>query len=179
MALTTMTFKGKFRKASIALVAGACLLLVEAPALVQAQTQMITSPDGSGAPNVAIAERIVLHGVCFQARSDKIDKRSLPVLDYGAQVLKRSPEPLVYVEVPLARDRRENHVDGSSMLTDRRERALMGYLERRGVSAGRLVLLGADNSTRALNQDAADARSLDQKVEVVQLVYVARTFWTG
>jgi len=175
-----MVFKDMFRKARVALVAGAYLLFVEGAGLVQAQTRGIAEspPQGSGAPNVTIAARIVLHGVRFQTRSDKIDKRSLPILDYGAQILKRSPEPLVYVEVRF-RDRRQEHIDGSSTLTNRRARAVVDYLEQRGISASRLVLIVVGNTTLTPNQDAAEAQSPEQNVEVVRLVYVVRTFWTG
>jgi Protein of unknown function DUF72 len=77
-----------------ALVAGAYALFVEAASVVQAQTRVIAgSPTvGSETPHVATAERIVLHGVRFRARSDKIDKCSVPVLDYAVQIIRQNPE---------------------------------------------------------------------------------------
>ena len=178
MVLTTMVFKEMFRKASVALVAGAYVLFVAA---AQAQTRAIAGspPDGTGVPNVTIAARIVLHGIRFQTQSNKIDERSLPILDYGAQILERSLEPLVYVEVRFVRDRRQEYMGDSSTLTNRRARAVVGYFEQRGISANRLVLLGVGSTTHTPSQDAAEARSLQQNVEVVQLVYVVRPFWTG
>ena len=135
-------------------------------------------PKGSGASNVTIAARIVLHGVRFQTHNDRIDKSSLTVLDYGVQILKRSPEPLVYVEVRIAGDRRQEYIGGSSTLTNRRARAVVSYFEQKGISASRLVLLDPGNPPHTPNQDAAKARSLEQNVEVVQLVYV-RSFMTS
>jgi outer membrane protein OmpA-like peptidoglycan-associated protein len=181
MALTTMVFKKMFRRAGVALVAAACVLFLEHAGLVQAEPHGIASspPNWSGAPNVTIAERVVLHGVCFQTQSEKLDKRSLPVLDYGALVLRRSPAPLVYVEVHIVGDSRENHIGGSSTLTNRRARTLVRYFQQRVVSASRLVLLGAGNASRTPNQDGAQAQGPVQNVQVVQLVYVVRNFWTG
>jgi hypothetical protein len=98
-ALTTMIFEDMFSKASVALIVGTYVLLIEVAGLVQAQTRVIagSTSKGYGAANVTIAARIVLQGVCFQIQNDSIDKSSLPVLDYGVQILKGSPEPLVYV----------------------------------------------------------------------------------
>ena len=175
-----MIFKNMFRKASVALIAGSYVLLVAAAGLVQAQTRVIAGspPKGSGAPDVTLAARIVLHGVRFQTQNDRIDKRSLPVLDCGAQILKRSTEPLVYVEVHIAGDRRQDSISGSSTLTNRRARTVVSYFEQKGISASRLVLLDPGNPPHAPNQDAAKARSLGQNAEVVQLVYV-RSFRTS
>ena len=46
----------------------------------------------------AIPERIILHRLRFQAKSDKIDKSSAPVLDFTIQMIKGNPEYLVYVK---------------------------------------------------------------------------------
>ena len=99
-----MDFESIFRKASVALVAGAYALFVEAASVVQAQTRGIAGSPivGSGAPHAA--ERVVLHGVRFRARSDKIDKCSVPVLDYAVQIIKQNPESLIYVKVRSVQD---------------------------------------------------------------------------
>ena len=96
-----MDFESIFRKASVALVAGAYALFIEAASVAQAQTRMIAgSPTvGSRTPDVATAERIVIHGVRFRGRSDKIDKCSVPVLDYTVQIIKHNPKSLLYVKV--------------------------------------------------------------------------------
>ena len=101
-----MAFESIFRTASVALVAGAYALFVEAASVVQAQTRVIAgSPTvGSETPHVATAERIVVHGVRFRTRSDKIEKCSVPVLDYAVQIIKQNPESLIYIKVRSVQD---------------------------------------------------------------------------
>jgi len=155
-----MALKSMFRKASVALAAGAYALFVEAACVAQARTPVIAGspPVGSGAPYVATAERIVLHGVRFQAQSDRIDKFSLPILDYAVQILKRSPESPIYVKLRSAQDTSQEYTYHNSTLTNRRTRAVASYFEQRGISASRLVLLSSGSP-----------RSLKQNFEVVQL----------
>ena len=159
-----MALKSMFRKASVALAAGAYALFVEAACLAQARTPVIAgSPRvGSGAPYVATAERIVLHGVRFQAQSDRIDKFSLPILDYAVQILKRSPESPIYVKLRSAQDTSQEYTYHNSTL-NRRTRAVASYFEQRGISASRLVLLSSDSP-----------RSLKQNFEVVRLELASR-----
>jgi outer membrane protein OmpA-like peptidoglycan-associated protein len=130
-----MAFKSMFHKASVALAVGACALFVEVAYLVQAQTPVIAGPPpvGSGAPYVATAERIVVHGVRFQGQSDRIDKRSLPILNYAVQILKRNSESLIYVR--SAQDTSQEYTYHNSTLTNRRTRAVANYFERRGITA--------------------------------------------
>jgi outer membrane protein OmpA-like peptidoglycan-associated protein len=160
-----MAFKSMFHKASVALAVGAYALFIEAACLVQARTPVIAGPPpvGSGAPYVATAERIVLHGVRFQAQSDRIDKFSLPILDYAVQILKRNPESLIYVKVRSAQDTSQEYTYHNSTLTNRRTRAVVNYFERRGITASRLSLLSSDSP-----------RSLKQNFEVVQLELASR-----
>ena len=96
-----MAFESMFRKASAALAVGAHALCIGGAPVVQAQVRAMAQPTiiGFTAPAAAIPERIVLHGVRFQARSDKIDESSVPVLDYTIQTIKANPERLVYIKV--------------------------------------------------------------------------------
>ena len=166
-----MAFESIFRKASVALVAGACALFIEAASVVQAQTRVIAgSPTvGSGTPHVATAERIVLHGVRFRARSDKIDRYSVPVLDYAVQIVKQNPESIIYVKVRSVRDTSQEYTGRKSELINRRTRAVASYFEQRGISANRLILLGSSNAPHTSDQGADDVQSLKQNFEVVQL----------
>ena len=161
-----MAFESMFRKASVALAAGAYALFVEAACLVQAQTPVLAGspPVESGAPYVATTERIVLHGVRFQAQSDRIDKCSVPILDYAVQILKRSPESLIYVKVRAAQSGSQENSSHNSTLTDRRTQVVVSYFEQRGISATRLVLLGSGSP-----------RSLKPTLDVVQLVLASRS----
>jgi outer membrane protein OmpA-like peptidoglycan-associated protein len=164
-----MAFESIFRKASVALVAGVYALFVEAASVVQAQTRVIAGSPivGSGAPHTA--ERVVLHGVRFRARSDKIDQSSVPVLDYAVQIIKRNPESLIYVKVRSDRGTSQEYIGRNSKLTNRRTQAVTSYFERRGISANRLILLGSDSSSHTSDQGADKAQSSKQNFEVVQL----------
>ena len=166
-----MAFENIFRKASVALVAGAYVLFVEGASVVQAQTRVIAgSPTvGSGTPHVATAERIVLHGVRFRARSDKIDRCSVPVLDYAVQIIKQNPESLIYVKVRPIQDTSQGYKGRSYKLTDRRTRAVASYFEERGISANRLILLSSGSAPYTHDEDAYKAHGLHQNLEVVQL----------
>jgi outer membrane protein OmpA-like peptidoglycan-associated protein len=167
----TMAFESIFRKASVALVAGAFALFVEAASVVQAQTRMIARSPlvRSGASYVSTAERIVLHGVCFQAQSDRIDKSSVPVLDYAVQIIKQNPEPLIYVKVRSDQDTSQEYTRRNSKLTNRRTQAVASYFERRGISANRLILLGSGGAPHTFDQGSDKPQSLRQNFEVVQL----------
>jgi outer membrane protein OmpA-like peptidoglycan-associated protein len=164
-----MAFESIFRKASVALVAGVYALFVEAASVVQAQTRVIAGSPivGSGAPHTA--ERVVLHGVRFRARSDKIDKSSVPVLDYAVQIIKRNPESLIYVKVRSDQGTSQEYTGRNSKLTNRRTQAVASYFERRGISANRLILLGSGSASHTSDQGADKAQSSKQNFEVVQL----------
>ena len=170
-----MAFKSMFHKASVALAVGACALFVEVAYLVQAQTPVIAGPPpvGSGAPYVATAERIVLHGVRFQAQSSRIDESSVPVLDYAVQIIKRNPESLIYVKVRSDQGTSQEYTARNYNLTNRRTRAVVSYFEQRGVSANRLILLGSGSAPHTSEQGADKVQSLKQNFEVVQLDLVS------
>jgi hypothetical protein len=147
-----MASKSMFRKASVALAAGAYTLFVEAACLVQAQTPVIAGspPDGSGAPYVATAERIVLHGVAFRAQSDGIDKCSLPILGYAVQILKRNPESLTYVKVRSAQDTSQEYTYHNSTLTNRH--AGSGKLFRAERNLCQQIVLLSSGTPRSLTR---------------------------
>ena len=166
-----MAFENIFRKASVALIAGAFALFVEGASVVQAQTRVIAGspPVRSGAPYVATAERIVIHGVRFQAQSSRIDKSSVPVLDYAVQIIKRNPESLIYVKVRSDQDTSQEYTGRNSKLTNRRTQAVASYFEQRGISTNRLILLGSGSAPHTSDQGADKAQSQKQNFEVVQL----------
>jgi outer membrane protein OmpA-like peptidoglycan-associated protein len=166
-----MAFESILRKASVVLVAGIYGLFVETAPLVQAQARVIAQSSivRSGTPNVATAERIVLHGVRFRARSDKIDKHSIPILDYAAQLIKQNPESFIYVKVRSAQDTRQDYTGRNSTLINRRTRAVASYFEHKGISANRLILLSSGSAPHASDQGADKAHNYKQNVEVVQL----------
>lgn len=92
-------------------------------------------------PGNLMPERIVLHGVHFRDRSDKIDKSSVAILDSAARTLKQNPRSILCVAIPPARPATERYQAGQDELTNRREQAVIGYLEDKGVDTGRLVFV--------------------------------------
>jgi len=165
-----MTFEKIFSTATIGLVA-ACALFLEAAPVVQAQMRVIagSATVKSGKPHVAAAERIVLHGVRFPARSAKIDRCSIPVLDDAAHIIRQNPESLIYLKVHFAENRSQEYTSSNSKLTNRRTQAVASYFERRGVSANRLILLDSGGTPYTSDKVAEKAQRPKQNLEVVQL----------
>ena len=166
-----MAIESIFRRTAVALVVGAYLLFVEGDPLGHAQTRGTAGSSivGSEAPRVATAERVVLHGIRFRPRSDEIDKRSVPVLNYAVQIIKQNPESLIYVKVRPIQDTSQGYKGRSYGLTDRRTRAVASYFEERGISANRLILLSSGSATYTHDEDAYKAHGLHQNLKVVQL----------
>ncbi len=183
-----MAVENIFRKASAALAVGACALFIGATPVVRAQVPVRVPAQvpvmeesragGPGTPEAVSAERIVLHGLRFQAQSDRIEKSSVPVLDYAIRIIKQNPDSLVYVKVRSVQPLSHNDVDRSSELrsselrnselTNRRAQAVASYFERKGISAKRLVLAGSGGAPYALNESAGKIENLNN-LEVVQL----------
>jgi outer membrane protein OmpA-like peptidoglycan-associated protein len=165
-----MAFKSIFRRASVVLIAGVYALFVAAP-VARAQTRVIAGTPivRSGTPHVATAERIVLHSVRFRARSDEIDKRSMPLLDYAAQIIERNPESFIYVKVRSAQDTSQEYAGRNSTLINRRTRAVASYFEQKGISGKRLILLGSASAPYISDRVVDKGQNLKQNFEVVQL----------
>jgi outer membrane protein OmpA-like peptidoglycan-associated protein len=171
-----MAVENIFRKASAALAVGAYALFIGAipvakaqvPARVPAQVPAMegSTTVGSAAPDAVSAERIVLHGLRFQAHSNKIDKSSVPMLDYVVQIIKENPESLVYVK--SRSDQHRSSELRSAELTNRRAQAVASYFEQKGISANRLVLLGSGSAPYTVNDGARKIQNL-KNFEVVQL----------
>ena len=164
-----MDFESILRKASVALIAGAYALFVEAASVAQAQTRVIAGTPIVGSGTSHVAERIVLHGVRFRARSDKVDKRSMPLLDYAAQTIKQNPESFIYVKVRSAQNTSQEYTGRNSALINRRIQAVARYFEHKGISANKLILLSSGSVPHAFDQGANKAHNYKQNVEVVQL----------
>jgi hypothetical protein len=95
----------------------------------------------SATPGNVMPERIVVHGVHFRDRSDKIDKSSVAILDSAARTLEENPRSIVCVAIPPARPATQPHQAQQDELTNRREQAVVGYLEHKGVDTERLVFV--------------------------------------
>jgi hypothetical protein len=166
-----MAFESMFRKASAALAVGAYALCIGGAPVVQAQVRAMAQPTTIGfrAPAAAIPERIVLHGVRFQARSDKIDESSVPVLDYTIQTIKANPECLVYIKVmPFIQHLSQSDIESNSELIARRTEAVASYFAQKGLSTKSLVLLAPDGAPYAFNEGTAKVQNLKNS-EMLQL----------
>jgi OmpA family len=120
----------------------------------------------------AIPERIILHGLRFQAKSDKIDKSSAPVLDYTIQIIKGNPEYLVYVKVRSTRHSNQSDIDRNSEPTARRTEVVASYFEQKGISGKRLVLLDPGGAPYAFNEGAAKVQHMKNS-KVLQLDFAS------
>jgi hypothetical protein len=157
-----VAFESIFRKASAALAVSAYALCVGAAPVVEAQVVAMSESTTIRAEGLsgAIPKRIILHGLRFQANSDKIDKSSVPVLDYTIQIIKGNPEYLVYVRVQSIHHSNQSDIDRNSELTARRTEVVASYFEQKGISAKRLVLLDPGGAPYAFNEGAAKVQHL-------------------
>jgi hypothetical protein len=125
-----MAFESIFRKAIVVLVVGTYALFAEPASAVHAQTRVIAgSPTVGSGNHVATVERIVLHGVRFRTRSDKIDKCSVPLLDYAVQIVKHNPKSLLFVKVCSVEGTSQEYTGRNARLINRRTRAVASYFE--------------------------------------------------
>lgn len=167
-----MAFESIFRKASAALAVSAYALCVGAAPIVEAQVLAMGESTTIGAERLsgAMPERIILHGLRFQANSDQIDKSSVPVLDYTIQIILANPEYLVYVRVRSIRYSKQSDIDRE--LTARRTEVVASYFEQKGISARRLVLLDPGGAPYAFNKGAAKVQHMKNS-EVLQLDFAS------
>ena len=105
----------------------------------------------------------------FEPRSDKIDRYSVPVLDYAVQIVKQNPESIIYVKVRSVRDTSQEYTGRKSKLTNRRTQAVASYFEQRGISCQQVNLTWSRQRPTTSDQGADDVQSLKQNFEVVQL----------
>jgi len=123
-----MTCKAIFRNAIVifAACAGAVLMVSAAPVQAQMQVLGAAPPLQSSDPEIVPSTRLILHNVHLHGNT--LDPSSRPVLDYAAELLRQYPDALIYVSGK-----------GENATIQRQARAVVRYLERRGVSANRLV----------------------------------------
>ncbi len=108
---------------------------------------------------------LVLEGVNFEVDSDLLTKPSTAVLDQVAASLKEWTD--VSVEVG-------GHTDSSGSdpynlkLSDRRARAVMSYLEARGVPASRMSAKGYGESTPIADNKTKEGKAKNRRVELTK-----------
>lgn len=180
MACKSIFHKSISHKIGIAVAICACALPIKAVSVVRADApaEARSAVAGPGASGVAVPERIVVHGLRFRAGSDEIDASSLPVLDYAIWIIRETPGSLIYLKAHLAvrahsvRDFNHNYAARNFDLTDRRTRAVASYLERKGISAKRLILPDFRPSAYAFNEDAGKVQ-IPVNSKVLQLDFTS------
>ena len=149
------------------MVVGIRALLIEAIPIVQAQTRATERSPTVEESRIADAERIVIHGLRFGDRNGKLDRHSVPILDYGLQVIKQNPKSLIYLSVRCVRDKNQGCAD--SKLTRRRTRTVASYFEQRGISSHRIVVLEPGSALYFSTKSAGQTQTSEGRIEIVQL----------
>jgi outer membrane protein OmpA-like peptidoglycan-associated protein len=104
----------------------------------------------------------ILDTVYFQVNRDIIQRRSFPLLENVAEVIKAHPEAGVV--------RVEGHTDSNGddasnqLLSDRRARAVVAFLVGKGVPADRLVSAGLGESQPLADNRTAAGRARNRRV---------------
>lgn len=107
--------------------------------------------------------RVVLYGIRFATNSDVPLPESTPTLEELAAALKASPSTKVLIE---------GHTDATNTdaynveLSERRAKAVVGWLTKQGVDAGRLSSKGFGKAKPVADNATAQGRSLNRRVEV-------------
>ncbi len=107
--------------------------------------------------------RVVLYGIRFATNSDVPLPESTPTLEELAAALKASPSTKVLIE---------GHTDSTNTdaynleLSERRAKAVVGWLTKQGVEASRLSSKGFGKAKPVAENATAQGRSLNRRVEV-------------
>jgi chemotaxis protein MotB len=112
----------------------------------------------------------MLDRVLFDSGKATLRRSAYPVLDRVAQVLKEIPDQPVGVEghtdnVPI----KVSGWASNDALSLARAQAVVDYLVRKGVAAGRLTPIGYGETHPIASNDAADGRQKNRRVEIVIL----------
>jgi OOP family OmpA-OmpF porin len=104
----------------------------------------------------------VIEGITFGNDSDKIRRKSRPVLDKAIKVLKEFPEvSLEIVGHTDDRGSREHNLD----LSKRRAASVVKYLVDGGIDGGRLRSRGAGPDEELVPNDSAENRAKNRRTE--------------
>jgi outer membrane protein OmpA-like peptidoglycan-associated protein len=123
------------------------------------------TPRKSGAVERALVKdgRVVLFGIRFASNSDGPLPESVPAMDELAATLKANPSMKVLLE---------GHTDSTNTaaynldLSARRAKAVLSYLVKQGLDAGRLSSKGFGLEKPIASNATAQGRSLNRRVEV-------------
>ncbi|MBI4343401.1 MAG: OmpA family protein [Candidatus Omnitrophica bacterium] len=110
----------------------------------------------------------LLDQVLFDSGKAKLRRGALPVLNRVAQVLKEVPDQPVVVEGHT--DNQPIKVSGwasNEALSLARAQAVVDYLIKQEIDAGRLSALGSGESKPIASNDTAEGRQQNRRVEIV------------
>ncbi len=130
------------------------------------------SPPPRAAPEPPQAERarpkrrIVLRGVNFDFDSAAIRDEAAVVLTTAVEVLEESPDAQIEVAGHTDSTGPEAYNQG---LSERRARAVVDYLERKGIKASRLRVAGHGESQPVADNGTRDGRAQNRRVELLPL----------
>ena len=106
---------------------------------------------------------IVLDGVSFAYNSDQLTDNSYSVLDNVAKSLKKNPD--IHLEIAGYTDDRGEPLY-NRILSRRRAEAVMIYLVEQGISAKRLTAVGYGSDNPIADNDTAEGRQQNRRVEL-------------
>jgi OmpA-OmpF porin, OOP family len=119
---------------------------------------------GCTAPPVKLGCGSIIHGINFDFDSAVIRADGEPVLKALFDGLKADKSTAINIEGHTSS---EGATDYNQSLSERRARAVVADLARRGIAAGRLAAVGVGEVRPIANNTDENGRSLNRRVEVV------------
>ena len=110
-----------------------------------------------------VPKRIILHGVQFDLNSANIQPVGIPVLDENIKLLKQYPERRIVIE---AHTDSMGSEDYNSKLSLERSEAIYNYFISQGISANRMKTIGRGETRPIADNNTAEGRALNRRVEI-------------
>jgi outer membrane protein OmpA-like peptidoglycan-associated protein len=170
-------FRGRFLSPGTLILGGAAILLL--PLLLTACSRgAATKPSAQVASAGSMpqnsrnraADKILLNGLQFNPDGSEIRPTSDPILDSAADILKRQPHTIVYVDSycdPTGGRQLNRELSGDRAI------AVATYLERKGIASDRLIARGFGATDFVASNATADGREQNRRVEL-KLVPISR-----
>ncbi len=111
-------------------------------------------------------EKLVLRGVHFDFDKSDIRPEDEPVLDEAAAALKQQPGVSIYVDGYCDAVGKAQY---NQRLSERRAASVAAYLQKQGISEGRLTPRGFGKTHFVASNDTTDGRAQNRRVELVPL----------
>ena len=115
-----------------------------------------------GQPIQPKKEHWVLVGVNFDLNSARLRKESYPILFYSFQVLENNPDMNVEIQGYTDNTGTENY---NQKLSEKRADVVKDYLVSKGIDANRLTVKGFGEKDPIANNNTAEGRALNRRIE--------------